>query len=53
MLDPQTPPSHDPEFVRDLAAELVAELTKTTSAIRTQHDQTWFPDDLGPGAGHR
>lgn len=42
---------HGPSFLRDLAAELVAELTETTSTSEPQPGQTWFPDPPGPGAG--
>jgi len=42
---------HGREFLRDLAAELVAELVETTSAIEPRPGRTWFHDHPGPDAG--
>jgi hypothetical protein len=42
---------HGTEFLRDLAAELVADLAEVTSAIASQTGEIEFPDHSEPDAG--
>jgi hypothetical protein len=42
---------HGLDFLRDLVAELVAELAEVTATIRPRTGRTWLPDHSGPNAG--